>query len=90
MYFSFIFSLTSMFVFALRKFCEYIMQETHYNMGSVTNSLLPPPPPNFTVARQPLMAHGFLIFENSRLHSDTPQSVGLLWTSDQPDAETST
>ena len=23
-------------------------------------------------------------------HSDTPQSVGLLWTSDQPDAETST
>jgi len=24
------------------------------------------------------------------LHSDTPHSVGLLWTSDQPDAETST
>jgi len=23
-------------------------------------------------------------------HSDTPHSVGLLWTSDQPDAETST
>jgi len=23
-------------------------------------------------------------------HSDTPQSVGLLWTSDQPVAETST
>ena len=25
----------------------------------------------------------------SRSHSDTPHSVGLLWTSDQPDAETS-
>ena len=24
------------------------------------------------------------------LHSDTPHSVGLLWTSDQPDAGTST
>ena len=31
-----------------------------------------------------------LIIEVSRLHSDTSQSVGLLWTSDQPDAETST
>ena len=28
---------------------------------------------------------GFLI-----THNDTPQSVGLLWTSDQPVAETST
>jgi hypothetical protein len=26
----------------------------------------------------------------SRSHSDAPQSVGLLWTNDQPDAETST
>jgi hypothetical protein len=30
-----------------------------------------------------------LIIEASRSFSDTPQSVGLLWTSDQPDAETS-
>jgi len=28
--------------------------------------------------------------ETSRSHSDTPHSVGLLWTSDQPDAETYT
>jgi hypothetical protein len=28
--------------------------------------------------------------EASRSHSDTPHSVGLLWTSDQPVAETST
>ena len=31
-----------------------------------------------------------LIIEASRSHSDTPHSVGLLWTSDQPDADTST
>jgi len=30
------------------------------------------------------------IIEASRSHSDTPQSVGLLWTSDQPDAVTFT
>ena len=30
-----------------------------------------------------------LIIEASRSHSDTPHSVGLLWTGDQPDAETS-
>jgi hypothetical protein len=31
-----------------------------------------------------------LIIEASRSHSGTPHSVGLLWTSDQPDSETST
>jgi hypothetical protein len=31
-----------------------------------------------------------LIIENSWSHSDTPHSVGLLWTSDQPDAAIST
>ena len=38
----------------------------------------------------PLMGQGLLIVEASQSHSDTPQSVGLLWTSDHPDAETST
>jgi hypothetical protein len=33
---------------------------------------------------------GLLIIETSGSHSDTPQSVGLLWTSDQHDAESST
>ena len=33
---------------------------------------------------------GLLIHEVSRSHSDAPQSVGLLWTSDQLVAETST
>jgi hypothetical protein len=42
------------------------------------------------MAQQPLMDQGLLIIEASRKHSDTPHSVGLHWTSDQPDAETST
>jgi len=40
-------------------------------------------------ARQTLVGQGLLMIEASRSHSDTPNSVGLLWTSDQPDAETS-
>jgi hypothetical protein len=47
----------------------------------------PPPPP---MARQSLLGQGLLIVEASRSHSDTPHSVGLLWTSDQPLAENST
>jgi hypothetical protein len=47
----------------------------------------PPPPP---VAQQPLVSQGLLIIEASRSQSDTPHSVGLLWSSDQPNAETST
>jgi hypothetical protein len=42
------------------------------------------------MARQSLGGLGLLIIEASRSHSDTPHSVGLLWTSDQPVAETST
>jgi hypothetical protein len=40
------------------------------------------------MVQQPLMGQGLLISEAS--HSYTPTLVGLLWTSDQPDAETST
>ena len=35
------------------------------------------------------VGQGLLIIEDSRSHSDTPHSIELLWTSDQPDAETS-
>jgi hypothetical protein len=42
------------------------------------------------MAQQPLLGQGLLIIEASRLHSETPQSVVLLWMSDQPDAQTST
>jgi hypothetical protein len=37
-----------------------------------------------------LVGHDFLIIETSQSHSETPQSVEFLWTSDQPDAGTST
>ena len=42
------------------------------------------------MAQETLVGHSLLIIEASRLHSDTLQSVGLLWTNDQPDAEIST
>jgi hypothetical protein len=43
-----------------------------------------------SMVQQPLVNQALLIIDASRSHSDTPHSVGLLWTSDQPDAETST
>jgi hypothetical protein len=43
-----------------------------------------------SMAQQRPMGQGLLVIEASRSHSDTPHSVGLLWASDQPDAETST
>jgi len=42
------------------------------------------------MTQQPLVGQGFLIIETLRSHSDTPNSVGLLLTSDQPNAEAST
>jgi hypothetical protein len=43
------------------------------------------------MALQPLGGLGLLIIEASRSHTlDTPHSVELLWTRDQPVAETST
>jgi hypothetical protein len=41
-------------------------------------------------ARQLLMGHCLLIMWASLSHSNTHHSVGLLWTNDQPDAETFT
>jgi hypothetical protein len=38
----------------------------------------------------PLVGQGLLFIEDSISYSDTPHSVVLLWTSDQPSAETST
>ena len=42
------------------------------------------------MAQQPPVGQGLLIIEASRTHSDTPHSVGLFWTRDRPDPETST
>ena len=44
----------------------------------------------FTMAQQPPVGQGVVNIEASRSHSDTPHSVGLLWTRDQPDTQTST
>ena len=44
---------------------------------------------SFFMLRQPLGGLGLLVIETSLSHSDTPHSVGLLWTRDQPVAETS-
>ena len=42
------------------------------------------------MGQQPPVGQDVLIIEALRTHSDTPHSVGLFWTSDQPDAETFT
>jgi hypothetical protein len=42
------------------------------------------------MAQQPLVEEGLLTIRSSWLHSDTPHSVELLWTSDPHDAEIST
>jgi hypothetical protein len=44
----------------------------------------------FPLAQQLRMGQGLLIIKASRSHSDTPHSVGLPWTCDEPVAETST
>ena len=40
--------------------------------------------------QQPRMGQNLLTIQASRSHSDTPQSVTLLWTGDQPVTESST
>jgi len=42
----------------------------------------------FSMTHHPLAGKNLLIIETSRSHSDTPPSVGLLCTSNQPDAIT--
>jgi hypothetical protein len=45
---------------------------------------------NLFLVLRPNTGYGPYMHEVSRSHSDTPYSVGLLWTSDQLVAETST
>ena len=44
----------------------------------------------FSIVQQPLVGQRILIFEALRSHLDTAYSIGLLWSGDQSDAETST
>jgi len=41
----------------------------------------------FYMAQQSLVGYGLLVIAASRSPSDTLHAVGLLWTSDQPDAD---
>jgi hypothetical protein len=41
------------------------------------------------MAQKPLVVQGFLIIEALQSHTDTPQSVGLLWINDQPETDIS-
>ena len=40
------------------------------------------------MAQERVVGQDILVVEVSRSYSDTPRSVGLLWTSYEPDAET--
>jgi len=42
------------------------------------------------MAQRTKVNQGLLTVETSRSNSDTPHSLGFLWTTDQPDAETTT
>jgi hypothetical protein len=46
--------------------------------------------PTLIMTQQPPEGQGRLTVGASRSHSDTPHTVGLFWTSDQPYSETST
>jgi hypothetical protein len=43
----------------------------------------------YLMVEQPLKGQGLFVIQASRSHSDISQSIGLLWMSDQPDAESS-
>ena len=64
-----------------------VVRQTVHEVSFCSLSSPPLPPP---VAWQPTVGYGFRIFDFSRSHSETRHSVGLLWTEDEPDAETST
>jgi hypothetical protein len=58
------------------------------NAGNMKH--IKPKSTRFFMELQAPLGQGLLITEVSRSHSDTSQSVGLLWTGDKPDAVTST
>jgi hypothetical protein len=65
-------------------------RDENFNLVPRWNKFINVPKDFFFMVQQPPVGQGLLIIEASRSHSDTPHSVGLLWTSDQPDAEAST
>jgi hypothetical protein len=67
--------------------CHHVPKFGHITWCELYLLFTVPAPLTGTTA---LVGQGLLIVEASRSHSDTPQSVGLLWMGHQPDAETST
>jgi hypothetical protein len=64
--------------------CSSVDRANKY-YGRYTTSAPPP-----RMAQKPPVGQGRLTVQAARSHSDTPHSVGLLWTSDQPVTKTST
>jgi hypothetical protein len=88
------------YCFGLKKFLihliESIFSRVYFRPCGVTTSFIKfcsfvtmSPPHPHPMTQQSLVGQGLLIVGTSRSHSETPQSVGLLFTSDQPVAETS-
>ena len=73
---------------ATTPFCHIQSNSLVPNSSTIQRSAyFPHPRP---MARQFLADQSVLIIMASLSHADTPHSVGLLWSSDQPDAESST
>jgi hypothetical protein len=62
---------------------QYTCVNDKHNMKDIAFNI-------YFMAQQTLVGLGPLIIEASWSYSDTPHTVGLLWSSDQPDAEAST
>ena len=67
---------------------NFVVKEEVLGQGFLRLSMFSSP--LFIMAQQPVLGQGLHIMETSCSHSDTPQTVGRLWTSDWPNAGTST
>ena len=66
---------------------SYIISPHILNMVVTTDIFLGPWNSRiFFIVQQSLVGQGLLVIEASQSYSDTPHSVVLLWTSDQPNA----
>ena len=74
--------------FCLNLLLSHWTQHWTHAVSALRLNLRSPSLSLFSLALQPLVGQG-LIIEASRSHSCTQHLVGLLWTSDQPVAETS-
>ena len=71
----------------LNNFALTLMSRARFDARYLSSSYLQD---LLSMTQQPLVCHALLAIEASRLHSDTAHTVRLLWTGDQPNAQTST